>query len=293
MGDQRHQRAVAGQDGGRHEGEAGVLHPAVGEAGRQHEQVVTAPAVGPVETLGRLHHLLDVGELPRRLLDDRRLGVHARPLTDGAELEVADAEGDQVRRHGLRHREPVVAVRGPLDRVLGAHHRQQVRGHPHGGGVGDPHGRAVLARDPGAGQDRLGLREEEALARGRLLGLQPLERASARGGRVANDHPVRVADVHGQGLSEHRVVVPELVGQVGAVLPGHGLDLEVPGVEHQVRGVRRTPVQLPRRDPGDPLPLEVDVELEVEVTDGDPVGTCVGVRIGDWCIGGRAVHAAT
>ena len=70
-----HQRAVAGQDGRRGEGEARVLHPAEREAGRQHQDVVLPPAIRPVNFLRRVDHLLRVGQLPRRGVDYRLLRV--------------------------------------------------------------------------------------------------------------------------------------------------------------------------------------------------------------------------
>ena len=238
MRDQRHQRAVARQDGRRHEREARVLHAAVGEAGRQHQHVVAAPAVGTVEPLGRRQHLLDLGELPRRPVDDRRLGVHAGAVADRPELQVADGQRDQVRRHRLRHLEPVAAVAHALHRVDGAHHGQQVRWDPQCGVVGHPDRGAVLAGDPRASQDRLGLAEEERLARRRLRGLEPLQRPRSAAGRVVDDDAVGRAHADGQRLPEYRVVLPELVRQVGPVLRRHVVDLELPGVQHQRFGVR-------------------------------------------------------
>ena len=279
MRDQRHQRAVAGQDGRRHEREARVLHAAVGEAGRQHQHVVAAPAVGTVEPLGRRHHLLDLGELPRRPVDDRRLGVHAGAAADRPELQVADGQRDQVRRHRLRHLEPVAAVARALHRVGGAHHGQQVRWDLQRGVVGHPDRGAVLAGDPGASQDRLGLAEQERLARRRLRGLEPLQRPRSAAGRVVDHDAVGRAHADGQRLPEHRVVLPELVRQVGPVLRRHVVDLELPGVEHQGVGVRRPAVEVQRGAAAEPTLVEVDRQVQAQVPYGDLVRTRAGVRV--------------
>ena len=48
------QRAVASEEGGRGEGEAGVLHSSEGEGWWQHEDVVDAPHVGAAQLLRSL-----------------------------------------------------------------------------------------------------------------------------------------------------------------------------------------------------------------------------------------------
>ena len=48
------------QQGGRGEGEAGVLHTPVGEGGGQHQDVVLAPHVRPHQGLCRLQHVLSL-----------------------------------------------------------------------------------------------------------------------------------------------------------------------------------------------------------------------------------------
>ena len=104
---QVHQRAVAGQDGGRGEGEARILHPAEGKARRQHQDVVLSPAIRAVNFLRGVDHLLRVGQLPRRGLDDRLLRVDAAVASERAEGQVADRQREQVGRDRLRHLEDV------------------------------------------------------------------------------------------------------------------------------------------------------------------------------------------
>jgi hypothetical protein len=279
--DQRHQRAIAGENGRRREGEPRVLHAAVREARRQDQQVVTTPAVGPVEPLGRLDHLLGVGELPRGAVDDRGLGVDAGALAERQELDVTDRERDEVRRHRRRHREPVDAVLGAGDRVLRAHQRQQVGRDPHHGVVRRPHARAVLAGDPGASEDRLVLGEEELLPRGGLLRLEPLQRPRVVGRRVVDDDLVGEPHIDGQRLPERRIVLPELPRQVRARGVRHRGDRQPPRVEDEGVRVRGPVLEVERGRPRQPPGVEVDGEVECEVADRDLVGSGVGVRISD------------
>ena len=67
--------------------------------------VVAAPAIGAVELLGGVDHLLGVGELGGGGVEHRRLGPHAGARAELAEREVADRDGDQIGRDRLVHRE--------------------------------------------------------------------------------------------------------------------------------------------------------------------------------------------
>ena len=161
MGEQADQAPVPGEDGRGGEGDARVLHPAEGEAGRQHDGVPAAPRVGAVELLRDLDHLLDVHELRRRATDHRRLGVDAGAVGEGAELQLAGGEGDEVGRDRVGHPEAEDARGGVVGAVLGAHHDLHPARRPHHRVVGHAHARAVRERDPRARVDGLGLREEE------------------------------------------------------------------------------------------------------------------------------------
>ena len=189
--DQGDEALVAGEHGRRREGQARVLHAPEGEARRQDEDVVAVPAVRAVEPLGGLHHLLGVGELRRRGVDDRRLRVNAAARADGGEADVAGRDRHQVRRDPLRHLEPVGAAPG-AGRVAGrAHDGDELRRRADRRGEGQAHRRRVLDRDPAARVDRLGLGEEERvpLARG-LRRLEPLEARGAGAGRVGDPHAI-------------------------------------------------------------------------------------------------------
>ena len=71
------QRAVASEEGGRGEGEARILHPAIREGRRQHEHVVTLPHVRlPDNLLCYTQELLAISKLPCCRLDHRGLRPH-------------------------------------------------------------------------------------------------------------------------------------------------------------------------------------------------------------------------
>ncbi len=91
------QAPVAGQQGRGGEGQAGVLHPAIGEAGWQHQDVIDAPHVRPTQLLGLGQHGLRLGEVVRRLVDELLLAPDVRPGSDLARLDVAGGDRDQVR----------------------------------------------------------------------------------------------------------------------------------------------------------------------------------------------------
>ena len=79
----RHERVVAGQHRRRQEREARVLHAAVRERRRQHEHVVAAPAIRPVQRLGGRRASSRGRRTPSpRPIDHGRLGVDGRARPD-------------------------------------------------------------------------------------------------------------------------------------------------------------------------------------------------------------------
>ena len=283
VGHQRDQAPVAGQDRRRREGQPGVLHAPEREAGRQHEQVVALPAVGAVQPLGRRQHRLGVGELVRRRLHHGRLGVDAGPRAERTEREVAGGQRDQVRRDRPRHVEAVVAVGRGVRIVGGAHHRPQPLRRADAGAVGHPHGRAVLQRDPAPRMDRLRLGEQEGTrAAGGLLRGQPLQ-ARGLGARLVR-HPDagrRRREDHRERGAENRVGRGQRVrGGVEAAGGGPALhrgDRQLARVEHQ--RVRALPQAVEREHRRSAQPLLVEPDLQIELDVGDPDLSVVGVRV--------------
>ena len=121
MRHQRNQALVARQDGGSGEGEARVLHAAEGKAGREHQQIVAAPAVRTVHLLHRRDHGFRVGELAGGGVHQGRLGIDAGARAERAETQIAGGQRDQVRRNRLVHLEMAIAH-------FGAHHGAQAVG---------------------------------------------------------------------------------------------------------------------------------------------------------------------
>mmetsp|Transcript_39327 Transcript_39327/g.82338 ORF Transcript_39327/g.82338 Transcript_39327/m.82338 type:complete len:503 (+) Transcript_39327:156-1664(+) len=78
------QRPVPGKQGGGDEGQARVLHAAVGEGGGQAEDVVAGPEVRAREALPHAQKLLGLGELVGDGLQQRGLRPHLAPRTDVA-----------------------------------------------------------------------------------------------------------------------------------------------------------------------------------------------------------------
>ena len=144
--DERHQALVSREDRGGREGEPRILHPAEREARRQDEDVVPLPPVLPVQLLRRAQHRLEVRELARGAGDDVRLRPDARARRNRGEREVADRQGDQVRRDRLRHLEGVVPVARGRRVVVRAHDGEELLRRADARRVGDPHLRA----SPGA-----------------------------------------------------------------------------------------------------------------------------------------------
>ena len=268
MRDQPDQAAVAGDEGRRQEGERRILHAPVGEARRQHDHVVAAPAIGPVEPLRRLHHPLGVLKLRRRPLDHRRLGPHPGPPPELPEFEVAGRDRDQIGRDRMGHAEaigaPSLAGRLALGRqALARHHHLQGlrRGDPGLPGLADA--RAVLARDPAPVEDRLALAEQIGMAlAGGLVRAQPLQRLGIGRAPVADfELPRSRPDADGQRLAPRLVAGAERMLKRRARAVGDRLDLQPLAVEHDLsRALGRLDVE--NRRPRHPFRLEVRVEVE-------------------------------
>eukprot|EP01136_Pigoraptor_vietnamica_P039928 Opistho-1_new@11257 len=183
--DQRDETAVASEEGRRQECEARVFHAAKRKGRRQDQHVITAPAIFAVERFSDLHHALHVGAFVNAALDDAGLGPDAGARADIAMHEIADADGDEIRRDRLRHAEAegalaVLRALAVRRQHLGAHHRFEAFGHDDARVVGLANAWAVLRRDPSAVVDRLTLAEEKFLAARGLRRLQPLQRARVR-----------------------------------------------------------------------------------------------------------------
>ena len=110
VGDEGDQALVASEYGWRQERQLWILHAAIGKAWRQHKHVVTSPAVGPVEFLGRPEHGFHVAEFPGGALNDPRLAINPGARPHLAELHITHRQGDQIGRDRLRHFEGVVAI---------------------------------------------------------------------------------------------------------------------------------------------------------------------------------------
>src|SRR2546422_476502 len=76
------------------------------------------------------------------------LSVDPGPLADGLELQVADRQGDEVRRHRLFHQEAVLPGARVLRIVGRAHDGEDTFGRSYPGAVGDAYAGRVLQRDP-------------------------------------------------------------------------------------------------------------------------------------------------
>ncbi|MNJ28799.1 hypothetical protein D3C77_233480 [compost metagenome] len=242
---QRHQRAVAGDDGRGGEGQPGVLHAAEGEAGRQDQQVVTAPAIGAVERLGRVDHLRRRLQLPLGGLQLARLGPHAGARVERGEGQVAHGDGDQIGRDRVVQLEAPrlgpgarrLALGGQL---FGRHDDRQVGRSDDAGAIGLPDAGAVLGRNPGAGQDRLALAEQIGLlAARRLLRAQPLQRRGVGPGRIGDDDLLRLValeggEAHAQRLALDRIGGAQAPFKGAALGVGDAADVQHLGVQHHL-----------------------------------------------------------
>ena len=189
MRDQRHQTAVARQHRRRDERQARILHAPEHECGRQNEQVVTAPAIRAEQALTGLDHVFRFSKFPRGGLHDRRFGVDAGALADGAKFQLADRQRKQIRRDALRHREAVDVVGGQLGVIVGTHDGPQSGRRVNLGVVGDTDLRRILQRNPAAGVYRLGLRVQKRIGlAGGLRRRQPLQARCLGPRLVRNTH---------------------------------------------------------------------------------------------------------
>ena len=280
--DQPDQAAVAGEEGRRQEGERRVLHAPVGKARRQHDHVVAAPAIGPVEPLGRLHHPLGIDQLVRRTVQHRRLGPYPGPPAERPEGEVAGCNRDQIGRDRMGHAEAPGAAAGSggntvRGQPLARHHHLQRhrRNDPRLPGLADAG--AVLGRDPGPVEDRLALAEQKGmrLARG-LRRRQPLQRLGVGSGAVTDRDPPGRADPDGQRLAAGRVVRAEREGQGAAARAGNRLDLQPLAVEDDLLRSRRR-LDVERRRAGHAPRLEIGGEVERDM--GDPRDLRAGIGL--------------
>jgi hypothetical protein len=240
---------------------------------------------------------LQVGELVARRGEQAGLGPHARARAEAGRLEAADREREQVGGDRLREREAVhdlafgTCLGGQL---LGGHDGAQAGRGGDAGAEGDADAGAVLDRDPRARVDRLRLAVEEG--GGAVVGLgrgEPLQAGRRGRGPVADADDVGVAlgQVHGERTAEDRVGAAEGprdrapaggVVDVGVAGDVHAEDLEVAGVEHELAGPGGAGDRQHHRA-GQDLALEVDGEVEAEVTDEGlgGAGERVGVGAGE------------
>ena len=279
----RDERLVARDQGRRHEAQPRVLHPAVGEAGREDDQVVTIPEVGAEDLLGRDQHRLGVRELGGRRLDHAGLGVDAGARAERAEVDLAHRQRQKVGGDGLRHPEPVDAVGSGPGRVFRAHQRGQPRRHADRRLVGEALGRRVLAGHPAPRVDGLPLAEQEGMFLSvRLPRVEPLQPGGRGRGRVVDVHDARV----GRDLDRERAaqMLDRIADAEGGLSPAR-LERDLPDVElvdvepqlgsagEVVDQQRGPPLERPR--------VEVHAQVEDEVLDAHLVGPREGVRVQD------------
>ena len=284
--DQRHQALVADQYGRCREGQARVLHAAEREARWQHEDVVATPAIGTVQLLGGLDHLLGVGKLLGCLLDDRRFGIHRTARAGFAYGEITDRDREQVGRDRLVHREPVVAIERVPRIIVGAHHCTQRLGNDHVRAVGEAHRRRVLQWHPAARMDRLRLRIHERLFLAcRLCRRHPLQARGLRQRVVVDAHRRRRAvERDAQRRATHRIGRVELeLDRMRRPADAPGLDPvddEIARVEHEFMCGAVVPVELQFGRAGQLPGGEIDRQVERERLHAHLVGLGVGKGVG-------------
>ena len=293
VGDQRHQRSIPGDDGGRGERQAWILHPAEWKRRRKHEQVVAPPAIRARQPFGGFHHPLHIDELRGGAIQPRGLGVDGGAGTDRLVRDVADRQRDQVRRHGIRHPElerPLAArSRGGFADVLRAHHRAKRRRNRDLRAVGLPDAGAVLRGDPRPGENRLSLREQVGLPlAGRLLGSEPLKRGSCWPCLVGDDdRPIAAAQFHRERPSLDGISVAKNVLEYGASAIRDLLDLEIASVEHQFCGAGTAP-HGQRRRPAELVRLHIGAEVERYMRDASLGRPCERVDVDRVLVRGSA-----
>nr|GEU28508.1 hypothetical protein [Tanacetum cinerariifolium] len=286
MRDQVHQAFVAGDHGGREEGQARIFHAAVRERRRQHDHVVPVPPVRAIQALGRFDHFFGVGQLARCGLDTRRFGVDGRARAERAHVDFADGDRQQIRWNRLRHLELPAARAGGLGVVVGAHEHPQSGGRVDARAVGKAHGRRILHRRPRTGVDVLRLAEHErTLARHGLRRRHPLQRGGRRRGAIVHAHLLRLErqrDAQGASLLQVELVEHVRRGRPAAVRIEHlhPRDIELLGIEHQRARRFVDPVQGQFGVAGQGLAAEVGLQVQIQVAGAHLVVTGVAQRIG-------------
>jgi len=263
--DDRDQGAIARDEGGGQEGQAGVLHPAVGEGGREHQHVEAVPVVGTGQRLRGVDHATDVLELLGRRLDHLGFGVHSAAVGDVALGDVADRERDQVGRDSVLHHPALggdVLIFLSPDRRR-PHERAQRLGDSDLGIEGEADLGAVLAGDIAPRVDGLALTEQirVTLPLGQLGG-EPLQARRHGAGLVVDPDDLLGRDDEGEGTADHRIRLLHLreVHQVVVAVP-HGLDRQVTLVEHRLA----FGVEVEASDTLERAAVEVDRDAPVEV----------------------------
>ena len=267
--DDRDERAVAGDENWRHEGESRVLHPAQRKAGGKHEHVESLPTIRPQHRLRGIQHLLQVDELVHGLVDDAGLGVDAGARANRAVFDIADRQREQVRRNRLVHFELADTIRALRLRILRTHHRQQAGGHLHLRRVREAVCGRVLARHPRARVDRLRLRVHvRMLLAQRLMRLEPLHAAGVGGRFVAHgDAPGLRLDRDRERPADQGERVAELPAHLLAAVERHIVDAKRPRVQVHDLGTGLV-IEVEGGRARDHLAVEVDREIEVHVFDG-------------------------
>ena len=275
------ERPVADDERRRQEGQARVLHAAVGEGEGHHQQIVAAPAVLAEELLAGLQVLLrDARELRGRGVDEGRVGVDGAPRADVALRQIADGQGHEVRGHGRPHLELPEDAR-PL--------RQLRRGDDDEGlrradlrRPGDAHLGRVLAGEEGPVEAGLAHRKNEGLPAG-LLRVEPRRRGLAA--RPVGDVDVAGDEALGEEDDEPRPEVavaralelgPRAVDD--DAVDGHGL---VRVEDELVGGALGQALDAQRAVAVEGAGLHVHLELQQHVRDAVLVAVGAARRVDD------------
>lgn len=164
--------------------------------------------------------------------------------------------------------------------MAGGHHRRELARDVDPRGVTDPRGGGVLAREDGAGVDRLALGEDEreGLVE-RLRRVQPLQSRRRGGGRVHHEDRRMVGQGDDQVLALDGVGLGEGVGErVACLRVEDGEDAEGAGVEEEGAGVGGGQGEEGGRVDGGGREVEVEGEVNVGGEGVGGVGEGVGVN---------------
>lgn len=263
---------VTADDGGRSKGVDGVLHATVGEAGRENEDVVLAPAVGEDNLLSGSHELVHV-RLKLPLASSELLGARhdAAVAANLGGLDITGANGEQIRGDGHLLLKLVHLLgswsRGVVADGAARGHGRQDRADLEGESRLDI--RSVLAGEDGASADGLALGEDvRVLLVGGLSGREPLQRRALVRGLDLDGHVDNVAlgstfgDSNVQRRAEGIRVRLELpLG--GGTGDADGVDLDVLCVEDNLLALL-VGLALELQGDGALEALVVKVELEVD-----------------------------